>query len=257
MSEIKGKLENGKNAVGDKPEICVPLIGKDEQEIMQELEKIVKDKPDIIEWRADFFKDLSNVEKVISTLQKIKESGNEIPILFTIRSEKEGGQPARIGEEEKMEVFAQVCASGYVSFVDYELANNHESIARLRRFSKENGVKLLISHHNFEETPELSEMISKCKEAELLQADIVKIAVMPNNMDDVLLLLEATNKLSKMLSVPLVTISMGKYGAITRMLGWVFGSAITFAVGEQSSAPGQIPIEKLKEMIKLADESMS
>lgn len=41
------------------------------------------------------------------------------------------------------------------------------------------------------------------------------------------------------------------------MLGWVFGSTITFAVGEQSSAPGQIPIEKLKEMIKLADESMS
>jgi 3-dehydroquinate dehydratase-1 len=39
--------------------------------------------------------------------------------------------------------------------------------------------------------------------------------------------------------------SMGPLGSVTRMIGGVFGSSLSFAVGEASSAPGQIPIADL------------
>jgi 3-dehydroquinate dehydratase-1 len=43
--------------------------------------------------------------------------------------------------------------------------------------------------------------------------------------------------------------SMGGYGSVSRMVGIVFGSALTFAVGKSSSAPGQIPIEELRTVL--------
>jgi 3-dehydroquinate dehydratase-1 len=38
---------------------------------------------------------------------------------------------------------------------------------------------------------------------------------------------------------------MGPLGSVTRMVGGVFGSSLSFAVGDTASAPGQIPIADL------------
>jgi 3-dehydroquinate dehydratase-1 len=37
---------------------------------------------------------------------------------------------------------------------------------------------------------------------------------------------------------------------MSRLASGVFGSALTFAVGESSSAPGQIPIEELRAVLE-------
>jgi 3-dehydroquinate dehydratase-1 len=78
-------------------------------------------------------------------------------------------------------------------------------------------------------------------------ADIAKVAVMPKDYADVLTLLSATLKARKgAVKVPIVTMSMGSEGGITRLAGGLFGSDITFAIGKESSAPGQIPIGDLR-----------
>ena len=41
------------------------------------------------------------------------------------------------------------------------------------------------------------------------------------------------------LDIPLISMSMGGVGSLSRIMGWVYGSAATFAVGKSSSAPGQ------------------
>jgi 3-dehydroquinate dehydratase-1 len=45
--------------------------------------------------------------------------------------------------------------------------------------------------------------------------------------------------------------SMGGLGAISRIVGWMYGSSVTFAVGKSSSAPGQVPIGELRKIIQL------
>ncbi|UCH24013.1 MAG: type I 3-dehydroquinate dehydratase, partial [Deltaproteobacteria bacterium] len=45
--------------------------------------------------------------------------------------------------------------------------------------------------------------------------------------------------------------SMGKLGIVTRIVGGLFGSDITFAIGKISSSPGQIPIEELRKAMAI------
>ena len=65
-----------------------------------------------------------------------------------------------------------------------------------------------------------------------------------------LTLLAATQAASQTVALPLISMSMGAYGSLSRMVGWAFGSTVTFAVGKSSSAPGQVPIEELRAVLQ-------
>ncbi len=250
--EVKGKVIGG----GKLPLICTPIISKDQPTILAELTKVLDKEPDIIEWRVDFFEGIINVQEVIDVAAKIREIAVNIPILFTIRSSKEGGQPIALSEEQVVELYFAVCKSKSIDLIDIELINSIEHLSYLRKVAHENDTKLILSYHNFEFTPSSEIIRLKFKEAEQLGADIVKIAVMPNQLEDVLTILSLTLEAKNQLKIPLISIAMGEYGAITRMFGWVFGSAVTFAVGENSSAPGQVPIEDLKTVISIMQKGM-
>jgi 3-dehydroquinate dehydratase-1 len=72
---------------------------------------------------------------------------------------------------------------------------------------------------------------------------------MPQSPQDVLTLLGATYEASQTLTVPLISMSMGGLGSLSRTMGWLYGSAATFAVGESSSAPGQIAVDDLRAVL--------
>lgn len=249
---MKMELLSGKGL----PYICTPIIGKNDDELMAELRKIVPKKPDIIEWRVDFYDEIDNIEKVLLSAEMISKNINNIPILFTIRSSKEGGEDISLSEEGIVELLTTVCKTDYIQMIDFEGSNNPENIKQLRKVSKEHQKKLILSYHNFEVTPEKTEICKRLLLAEFYGADMAKAAVMPNNKKDVLALLEVTRELSETMNIPLITMSMGGLGSVSRILGWVYGSAVTFAVGEKSSAPGQIPLEDLRQVIEITKKSM-
>ena len=53
---------------------------------------------------------------------------------------------------------------------------------------------------------------------------------------------------------PMITISMGQLGLLSRLTGQIFGSCITFASMGEASAPGQIDAEELKEALAFIDK---
>lgn len=248
---MKTELIPGKKA----PYICTPLVGKDRDEIMKELETILPKEPDVLEWRVDFYKEIDQLQSVLATAEQIA-SKTDLPILFTIRSEKEGGQTIPLSEPEKVELLSEVCRNKSAHFIDFEVANDPEHIKRLREVSKENGVKLVLSYHNFDFTPDNTDILKRLYLAEFYGADVAKAAVMPKNKDDVLRLLALTREADETMSIPLITMSMGGIGGLSRIMGWIYGSVLTFAVGVQSSAPGQIPIDVLKELIANSQETL-
>ena len=87
--------------------------------------------------------------------------------------------------------------------------------------------------------------VQRFQEAERLGGDVGKVAVMPRDRADVLTLLAATAQADAKARIPLISMSMGPLGSVTRMVGGVFGSSLSFAVGAGSSAPGQMPIADL------------
>jgi len=241
---------------GQPPLICTPLIGLDQTMILAELNTILPKKPDLIEWRADFFASLANKGEVVATAAAIREKIADIPLLFTIRSSREGGQPLVLDSSQVVEVYAEACHSPHIDLIDFELSNPAEELHYLQKTAAATATRLILSYHNFESTPAPDVIRAKFEQAEHLGADIAKVAVMPAGLEDVLTLLSLTLAAKNNLRIPVISIAMGEYGSLTRMFGWVFGSVVTFAVGEKSSAPGQVPIEDLQIVLALVQKGL-
>ena len=242
---IKGKPVRG----GDFPLICTPIVGRTREQILAELVIVLPKKPDVIEWRVDFFEDIGNTVTVIDVAACIKEAAGKTPIIFTCRSMNEGGERIALNDEDVLKLYVAACASRCIDVIDYELSNPAGNLLRLRSVSRDHDVSMIMSYHNFKFTPAVAEISAKFADAERLGADIAKVAVMPVGAADVLNLLSATLQASGTCKIPLVSMSMGVLGALSRFFGWVYGSAMTFAVGNGSSAPGQVPIEELRAVL--------
>jgi 3-dehydroquinate dehydratase-1 len=128
------------------------------------------------------------------------------------------------------------------------MSNDPEQLHRVRESARTHGTRVILSYHNFGYTPGLEFLIQRFLEAERLGGDVAKVAVMPRERADVLTLLAATSQAEAKMRIPLISMSMGPLGAVTRMVGGVFGSSLSFAIGEGSSAPGQMPIADLKDV---------
>jgi 3-dehydroquinate dehydratase-1 len=245
LSHLRGKPV----ADGALPLICTPLVGRDRAAVRAEVEAVVPKRPELIEWRVDFFSALSDVQEVIATAREIRSLAGGIPVLFTRRSTDEGGEPIAVAEADVVRLYEAVCAAGCVDLVDYECARPAEDFARVRTAAKAAGIALVASYHNFKATPDLATLRERFARAQELGGDVAKVAVMPQGPDDVLVLLAATSAARDALRIPLISMSMGPWGSLSRMVGWVYGSTVTFAVGKSSSAPGQIPIEELRAVL--------
>ena len=238
------------------PLICTPLVGRTLDAIMAELAVVLPKKPDVLEWRVDFFERIDDVAHVIASSTAIKNAACGVPLLFTRRSTNEGGEEITLSESQVVALYTAVCESKTIDLIDYEMSNDAGNISQVRDAAKSNDIKLVLSFHNFLSTPGLETLVAKFLTAEHLGADVAKVAVMPRDLDDVLTLLTATRGASKKLRIPLISMSMGPLGAITRMVGGVFGSSLTFAVGASASAPGQVTIEDMSTVLALMQKSM-
>lgn len=212
------------------------------------METILPKSPDIIELRADFLANINDTPSVLNVVDTISNKTNT-PLLFTIRSSREGGEPIELNELEVLQLLKEVCKKTKVAMIDYELDSKKAYIKEILTCALKQNKQVILSHHNFNETPNNQILLEKLILMEYLGAAHAKIAVMPKNQVDVLRLLEVTLQASNKLNIPLTTMSMGEKGKLSRIIGWIYGSKITFAVGAKSSAPGQIDIEALRKGI--------
>ena len=245
MNTIKIKnVEIGKGI----PKICIPLTGKNREEIIEEMEIVKKSNPDLIEWRADFFEESDNPERVCEMLGTINDSFKQIPVLFTFRTKEEGGEKS-IMSEDYVKLLKEVSERRLADIVDVQVFWYGEKSEDFIKELKETGAVVLASSHHFEGTPSVREMSDALYTMENRGADIIKLAVMPQSGKDVCALLEATMERKEHSNKPMITMSMGQSGMLSRICGELTGSCVTFASGKQASAPGQIKADELKKVL--------
>ena len=230
------------------PKVCVPIVGRTEEEILAFAKEVEKSDADIVEWRADWYEEVLCQNKVIKAAEKVRQILRDKPLLFTFRTKKEGGE-RDITKEAYAALNEQIIKNGYADLVDVEFFLGEETVGSVSSLAREYQVKTVFSNHDFEKTPPQEETLRRLKNMERAGADIAKIAVMPKKAEDVLELLSATLKAVQSMSCPVITISMGKSGMISRVCGEIFGSSVTFGSMQTSSAPGQIDIEALRQML--------
>jgi 3-dehydroquinate dehydratase-1 len=233
-----------------KPKICAPVTGRNIEEIEHDIGTADAYLADIIEWRADYFSEIKNGFGG-ETQEALKIVGEDKkPVIFTLRAQDEGGA-AKIAQDTRRGIMLDAINSGAIQYIDIEYANGAEFITPLAEAAHRRNVKVIISGHDFSKTPERDEIVSLlCKYGENF-ADLVKIAVMPQCTTDVFVLLSAALKYSEGNgSLPLIAVSMGETGLISRIYGGLFGSVITFGHLGKETAPGQVSVWELKKMTR-------
>jgi len=249
---LKGRVLGG----GNEPLVCTPVVGRDEDALRREVATVAARRPDLIEWRVDFFGALGDTARVVRLAQELRALAGDIPILFTRRSIREGGTPIDVGEDQVFALYEAVCRAGSVDQIDWELSSEPRWWTQAVELSRATGVPLVASFHDFQRTPSKADLVAKFAAMQDAGADVAKIAVMPRHLRDVLTLLDATLEARETLRVPLISMSMGAYGSLSRLFGWMYGSSVTFAVGDQASAPGQVPMEDLAAVFEVLQRAL-
>ena len=227
---------------GPSPLFCIPLVGTDLGSLVDQANVAVQLKPDLIEWRADYFRD-ATAPALVHAAGVLRDLIREVAIIFTLRVKGEGGVQD-LTQATRRDLIEAVLRTRTVDIVDLELANERAFLDVLMPIARASGTHVLLAMHNFNETPASDLLLGHIRAMKALDADIAKLAVMPRTPDDVLRLLQVTATARREFpGLPLATMSMGALGSITRVAGFLYGSDMAFAVGKQASAPGQIPIE--------------
>lgn len=257
MQMTRPLVVNGKPVGGGRePLVCAPVVGRDEAAILGELAAVAAKAPDLIEWRIDFFDGIGDFARVVALARQFRAAAGGIPLIFTRRSIREGGETIALDEAQVLALYAKVVETGCVDFIDYELSCPAEHFQKAVALAHEHGIALIASFHNFQRTPPVDEIVAKLVAMEQAGADIAKVAVMPHGLEDVLTLLQATLQGQQRVRLPIITMSMGAYGSLSRLVGGAFGSSVSFAVGQKPSAPGQVPIEDLRAVLAVIDRAL-
>ena len=233
------------------PKICVPLVGVSKDEILEAAKEIKEIPMDFVEWRADWFCDILEWEKALEVLKGLRAILGDTPLLFTFRTEREGGKRA-LDVQPYTSLNQAASESGYVDMVDVELFAGEEAVCKVIAQAHRFGVAVIVSNHEFGQTPAKDEMIRRLCKMQSLGADLVKIAVMPDCPGDVLTLMAAVEEMHrKHADRPVIAMSMAGLGMASRLCGELFGSAVTFGAAGKASAPGQIDARELAKALSL------
>lgn len=248
--EIKGRrIKQGTTL------ICVPVIEKRKEDILKRVRMLADKNVPMIEWRLDWFEQVMDKESVAQVLEEVSACIPNTILLCTFRSKAQGGEKS-INKNEYVELIFLLAKSGKADLLDleyYETDNPSQLIEQLHLC----GVKVIASHHDFEKTPAVGIMKEKMLTMLKGQADVAKLAVMPENKSDVLDLMEAVLQVRKeMPNGHVAAMSMGADGMISRVLAEWFGSEITFGACGTESAPGQLPYDELQDILIKIQESV-
>ncbi|SEF67301.1 3-dehydroquinate dehydratase [Eubacterium ruminantium] len=251
------------------PKICVPLIGGSREEILanalvikkeaESLENEYRDKAvkvDVIEFRADYYNEVTDRHKLENLMAELREIFSDRLILFTYRSEDEGGELRHDRAESMIEdIWEWVIAGKMSDIIDIELKSGNYRVARAAVKAHEAGMAVIMSNHNFEKTPHNEEILEMFREMEILGADILKMASFPRSHFDVDRMVELTKDISSgkvgaaYIRHPVIIISMGKEGVVTRTKCKENGCAMTFSSVGSGSAPGQVSLREMFEIV--------
>lgn len=232
------------------PKICVPIVGNTAEELVQECRYLQDKIYDVVELRIDHLTAVTSLKAVGEALDAVRKELPNGAILFTFRTKAEGGE-TEVPESYYFDLLAYAINSGKIDAVDVEYYRSQDGIKKILSLAKEKGITVIMSNHDFDKTPAFDEITSRLIGMKKLGADVAKIACMPQTPKDVLTLLGATEAVkSQYPDEPLITMSMGKLGAISRISGEIFGSSLTFGSAKKASAPGQLEVSTLQKILQ-------
>ncbi|MCS7120937.1 MAG: type I 3-dehydroquinate dehydratase [Candidatus Bathyarchaeota archaeon] len=223
------------------PRVCVSIPASNLKDLGYMIRKAERLGADLVEVRLDFM----NMEEAFSlkTLEEIVKQAN-IPLIATNRQHTQGGWKYQ-DENYRIGTLITAAQIGF-QYVDVDLTseNIHDAVQKI----KDAGAACIISHHDYERTPEENEMEEILRSQIEAGADVCKLITTANNLSDNIRCLDLTKKFSRKFKI--VCFAMGRKGIVSRLLSPIYGALFTYAslqVGLET-APGQIDIVEIRNL---------
>lgn len=223
--------------LNSKYSVVAPVWGSDALKTARKAKSLGAD---MLELRIDDMRGAERAPGAIAGLVK-KLGSVKLPIIATIRTASEKGAPGgwKPADSERLDIFKSIIR--LVDLVDIE-GNSGKINRDVIKLAHKNNKLVIVSYHNFRTTPSNKSLRNTALKAYRLKADIIKLSVTPQKAQDVgrlMLFCESWKK------TPMAAVSMGEKGSISRIVGFVYGSCLTYGYVKKANAPGQISVKEL------------
>ena len=154
--------------------ICVPLLSHTLPELLTEAEAAAALAPDLIEWRVDYFQTAANTAAVTAALSQLRTVIPTIPLIVTCRDYAEGGF-TKLPQAARISLLQALLETAQIDLLDVEFSLGQAAVASLLAAAHRQGVYVIVSYHNFVQTPAPSALYDKLLQLQAVGADIVKL----------------------------------------------------------------------------------
>lgn len=228
----------------------VPITAKTKEQALAQAQVIANTADaDLAEFRIDLLSFASDTKQVIALGHELKKILDNKPLIATIRTKNEGGQ-LEISDADYGKTYQAYLKNPFMDWLDVEMFRDQKVVSEIVQKAHQKKVLVVMSNHDFQKTPSQDEIEKRLLKQDQMGADVLKIAVMPKSKQDVFTLMNATLKVSQQTTKPLLTMSMGQLGTISRVATANMGGSYSFGMIGQASAPGQIDVTKLKQILQ-------
>lgn len=246
-----------RHGLAKKTDICIPLTDNNKEALIESAKIAMnqyQDCFDYIEWRLDRYASWKQEDIVLDTVQTLSDIIEDKGLIVTIRTQEEGGE-ATCTFSEYESLLMQLALLPHVHYLDVQVFfGQKEQMQQLIHSIHKAGTKVIGSYHDFQKTPEDDEIRKRFVAMEEIEVDVAKMAVMPHSEKDVLRFMATVQAINEdLVHIPMITMSMGNMGVISRLSGKLTGSVLSFASLNEVSAPGQIHVEQMASMMDVLE----
>ena len=217
--------------------ICVTVMVERPDQVLETMKRASDMGANLLEWRLDVTRE-PEVESVLHQAP--------LPVIATVRPSEHGGHFDGT-REEQLQLLLRAAAGGS-SYVDWEFRPQEDLPDELAAMRK----KVILSYHNFHETPPKNTLESLFEEMAAIKAGIVKVVTLARKMEDNLSLLNLIGQ-GREQGVKVVAFCLGSMGRISRLACLLVGGVFTYAALERSAeaAPGQFTLPEMHRLLEM------
>nr|WP_246814596.1 type I 3-dehydroquinate dehydratase [Nissabacter archeti] len=235
-----------------KPKLIVPTTATTPGDALAAVKKYAGNPAiQVVELRIDTLRDTPDNAAIAALTREAWALLPDQALLVTFRTKAEGGNRA-ISDDDYAALYREIITHGKADLLDIEMFRGEAQVKALVALAHQANMAVVMSSHDFRKTPSAEEIITRLRRQQALGADVLKIAAMPQDSGDVLRLMSATWEMhSRYAERPLLTMAMSGTGVVSRLAGELTGSALTFGMVGEASAPGQIEADDLSRVLNI------
>lgn len=234
-----------------KPILCISIMEKTQEEVIQLAKQMSKTSTDMVEWRVDFFQEKDSLKKLKECLVELRNQLINKQLLLTMRVQIEGGH--QVWDQEKLRLYLQFLMKHTYLYDGVDIERS--TLMRISIMERDNFIsqlkknhKFLIgSYHCFSGMEEADTILNRCNEIGKLPVDIVKVAYLPKSIKDVERFVDISTRVKLPEETKKVMIAMSDLGRELRIRPEITGSAIAYCSFQQETTLGQISMEEYLE----------